>query len=174
MTTPCASAEPSTGGHSLSEALADLALGRPCVPLATIRKRIRLCQRIAEMLAAAHAESRVHGALHPGCIHIEEHGAVRLDGWLTDGSADWQHETAGTAAISRHGRVITTWGPSSYVGPEVGRGEPATIASDIYALAAVLHHLLVGRPPLLSTTGTQSWTRKIAGTVDPLSERERG
>ncbi len=173
MTTPIARLEPSSGSQSLTEAFADLALGRPCEVLATTSGRIRLCQRVADILAAAHAEGRIHGTLHPGCIHLDPSGGVRVDGWHADGTADWQHETAGTGAISRHGRVVSTWGTSSYLGPEVGRGEPASVASDIYALTAVLHHLVVGRPPLLSTTGTQSWTRKIAGTVDPLSDRER-
>jgi eukaryotic-like serine/threonine-protein kinase len=46
--------------------------------------------------------------------------------------------------LTKAGRVV---GTVDYLAPEVIRGEPASPASDVYALGCVVHACLAGRPP---------------------------
>src|SRR5436190_12827692 len=52
-------------------------------------------------------------------------------------------EPPSDAALSSHGSLI---GTLHYMAPEQARGEPATAASDLYALGIVLQELFTGRP----------------------------
>jgi CheY-like chemotaxis protein len=73
---------------------------------------------------AAAALTSVHGELWPSAIAVSE----RAIGIVPSGLAD----------RSRYGQ---------YAAPERLLGKPATAASDVFSLAAILFHALAGRPP---------------------------
>lgn len=52
-------------------------------------------------------------------------------------------------------------GTPAYLAPELARGQPASPASDLYALGATLFHLLTGRPPFLGDVPLDVLTQAV-------------
>jgi serine/threonine protein kinase len=100
-----------------------------------------LGRKLAERLGPLHAQSdgpRVHGNLSPGNVLVEPNGDLRL---LDCGLAEALRTKDQWASESWH-----------YLSPEQLRGEPATQASDFYALGSLMHFLCCGRPPFEADT----------------------
>lgn len=64
----------------------------------------------------------------------------------------------GSASVTQAGLIV---GTPHYMAPELGRGAPATVASDIYALGATSFELLSGRPPFTGATPVQALAAHI-------------
>ena len=75
------------------------------------------------------------------------------------------HDSAGLDA--RPGSVV---GTPAYLAPEVWRGEPATFASDVYSLGALLYELCSGHPPHEATTVDGLRKAVLGGAAAPLSQ----
>ncbi len=87
-------------------------------------------------LGAAHDVGVVHGALTPGNVLLSAEGQVGL--------ADFGAlQALQASAVLR--AAFANKGRSSYRAPELARGEPATVASDLYAVGALLYELLTLR-----------------------------
>ena len=98
---------------------------------------IRLLSGIGSGLDALHAAGLVHRDIKPSNILIDHAG----QGLLTDfGIAKGRAYTV----LTRPGQAL---GTLDYMAPELVRGEPATPASDIYALGCVIFECLTGAPP---------------------------
>lgn len=118
---------------------------------------------IAEALAAAHRAGIVHRDLKPenvmltatGTVKILDFGLAQLDAALHDGDAE-------AIAITADGGVL---GTPAYMSPEQLRGEPATAASDLFALGLVLAELATGRHPF-AEAGAFTPARIAAGARD--------
>lgn len=103
--------------------------GRLSVPVA-----VRVAVDIAEALHEAHKWNLMHGELHPGSI-----------GTTTDGHAAI---TAFHELFLRYDpEPGTVYGHPSYISPELIRGEPKTVATDVYGVGALLYFCLTGQPP---------------------------
>jgi eukaryotic-like serine/threonine-protein kinase len=92
---------------------------------------------LARGLAAAHRRGVLHRDLNPGNAIVDEEGAVKL---LDFGLASFGGGP-GTGATG------TVTGTPDYLAPELWRGEPASRRSDVYALGALLYHLIAGKTP---------------------------
>ncbi|MCR9197392.1 MAG: serine/threonine protein kinase [Planctomycetaceae bacterium] len=116
---------------------------------------IRIGYQVATALAAAHGASLIHRDIKPGNILIEdESGRVRL---LDFGLA---RNTAGTG-LTTSGTLL---GTPSYMAPETIAEQPQDERTDLYALGAVLYHLLAGAPPFQADT--------VVGTIYAISRGE--
>jgi len=101
-------------------------------------------EQAAEALDRAHAEGIVHRDVKPANLLLDGEGSVHVSDF---GIAS----TAGVDTLTLPGTVLGTAG---YLSPEQARGEPATPASDRYALGVVAFELLTGRRPFASDTAT--------------------
>lgn len=99
-----------------------------------------LALQAASGLDAAHAAGIVHRDIKPANLLLAGGDTVKI----TD------FGIARIAGAEKTGPALL--GTAAYVSPEQVRGEPATAASDRYALGCVLYELLAGRTPF---TGTQ-------------------
>ncbi|MBC8026082.1 MAG: serine/threonine protein kinase, partial [Steroidobacteraceae bacterium] len=107
-----------------------------------VRARLRLFAQVADAVAYAHGKLIVHRDLKPANILVDSDARVRLLDFgiaklLEDGA------TRETRLTELSGRALTP----DYASPEQLRGEPLTIASDVYSLGIVLYELLSGQRP---------------------------
>jgi serine/threonine-protein kinase len=110
-----------------------------CGPLAPAQV-VRLTHEIAAALDAAHAHGLVHRDVKPANILLSTDEPPHA--YLSDfGLA--RNVSAANRITSPGGLVGTV----DYMSPEQINGEPATAASDIYSLTAVLYHCLAGTVP---------------------------
>ena len=100
---------------------------------------------VADALETAHESGLVHRDIKPANILLERRGR-ELRALLAD---------FGLARLAEVTGLTTTgsWlGTVDYAAPETLAGEPASASADIYALGAVLHAALTGRPPFSRET----------------------
>ena len=95
----------------------------------SLAERIRAFLRICDAVGFAHAHGVVHRDLKPSNVMVGEFGAVLVMDW-------------GLARADRpESRRASVAGTPGYMAPEQERGEPATPASDVFALGAILEFL---------------------------------
>jgi eukaryotic-like serine/threonine-protein kinase len=98
---------------------------------------LRWLREAGEALDCAHRHDVVHRDVKPANLLIDERGHLHV--------GDFGIATVATeASVTQTGQVL---GTAAYISPEQARGEPATAASDRYALACVAFELLTGRRP---------------------------
>ena len=114
----------------------------------------------ADGLAAAHEQGIVHRDVKPSNILVSEDGVVRVfDFGVAVGLDD---ETA----LTVEGGVI---GTLRYLAPERLAGEPATPATDVWGLGAVLFELLTGKAAFPALTLTERMEDASRGVDRPRS-----
>ncbi|MGH2973413.1 MAG: serine/threonine-protein kinase [Solirubrobacterales bacterium] len=101
------------------------------------QRTMRILAPVADALDAAHASGLVHRDVKPQNILVGEGDhAFLADFGLTRSP---EH-----SALTRSGQVV---GTIDYIAPELVRGEPASPASDVYSLGAVLFECMTGSVP---------------------------
>ena len=98
----------------------------------------------ADALDRAHASGVVHRDVKPANLLLDRDDNVHVSDF---GIAS----TTGDDTLTAPGTILGTAG---YLAPEQARGEPATAASDRYALGVVAFELLTGRRPFAGDTPT--------------------
>ncbi len=109
-----------------------------------IRARLLLFEQICAAVQHAHQKLVVHRDIKPANILVNASGLPKL---LDFGIAKLLLPTMPDGAshtLTRTGvRLLTP----DYASPEQVRGDPVTVATDIYSLGAVLYELLTGKRP---------------------------
>ncbi len=150
------------GGVSLRRALA----GGPL----SADRALRIARQIALALARAHREGIVHRDIKPENVMLvveeDEPEHVKV---LDFGLARIERETQEKAedVLTRAGAVL---GPPEYMAPEQGLGEPATAASDVYALGVVLFEMITGQRPF-DGGESEGLPAHVLGSVPTMKER---
>jgi serine/threonine-protein kinase len=120
---------------------------------------LRWLGQAAAALDRAHGRGIVHRDVKPGNLLVAEDGTLRVSDF---GIA----RVTGYETLTLTGTVL---GSSGYMSPEQARGEPATSASDRYALACVAFELLCGRRPFVRANPTAE--AHAQATEEPPSPR---
>jgi formylglycine-generating enzyme required for sulfatase activity len=113
-----------------------------------VARALRYACDIADAIAAAHAQGIVHRDIKPANVMITPEDRVKvLDFGIAQRRAlpdaatrpETLHQT-----LSAYGALVGTAG---YMSPEQIKGQPATARSDVFALGAVIYHMLTGAAP---------------------------
>jgi WD40 repeat protein len=105
---------------------------------------------VAEAVAYAHSQGVIHRDLKPANVIVGDFGETVVIDW---GLAKQLHDADSPAALAAGGegddstRVGAVMGTPQYMPPEQARGLPVDARADVYALGAILYHMLVGLPP---------------------------
>ncbi len=112
--------------------LADVVAGAPD-PSARMAL-VRAVLQVAQAMAYAHARGVVHRDLSPRNVRVGAHGEVVVMDW----------GLAATTDEAARQRVVC--GTPGYRAPELARGDPASPASDVWSLGALLGLVVTGQP----------------------------
>jgi tetratricopeptide (TPR) repeat protein len=131
----------------------------------------------AEAVAYAHERGIIHRDLKPSNILVGpfgetvviDWGLARIDGGPLDDAPG--AEPADDPLTTSWGSIL---GTPRYMAPEQARGEPATRRSDVYALGAILYHVLAGAPPVAGDDVHAILERAARAEVRPLAEAAPG
>jgi serine/threonine-protein kinase len=153
----------------------------------TFRRLVDAFARIGQAVGYAHSRGVVHRDLKPDNLMVGEFGEVLVMDWglarrLGDreneavddvDSGDGVASEAPNSNMTRHGDVL---GTPAYMPPEQARGQRDLHGpeSDVYALGAILYHLLVGRPPYQGGSSLAVWRQVLAGPPPPVADAARG
>ncbi len=176
-------------------------LDRVIADAVTLADRLALLPRLAaaaDAIAYAHSQRVIHRDLKPANVLIGEFGETVVIDWglaksLDDVDAPDSLRPAarpirpaparsadlGTARPDEHTASTLTvagsvMGTPAYMAPEQARGEPVDQRADVFALGAMLYHLLAGVPPYNARTATEVIAAAAASKVRPIADREPG
>jgi tetratricopeptide (TPR) repeat protein len=125
-----------------------------------VAQLIDLSVQLGSALAFAHSKGVLHRDIKPANCMFTEGGILKL---VDFGLA----KPIGATEITQQG---TTVGTIPYMAPELLRGEPATVRSDLYALGVVVYEMAAGRP-LYANNGFGPLIQQILdGSATPLRQ----
>ena len=102
-----------------------------------LEEAVRVAQRVASALGAAHAAGILHRDIKPANVMIADDGSVKV---LDFGIARKLDATTLT-------HVASVVGTAAYMSPERALGDAGDARSDIYSLGCLLYTMLTGTPP---------------------------
>ncbi|WP_342780350.1 protein kinase domain-containing protein [Catellatospora sichuanensis] len=138
-------------GESLAQTLARV--GR-----LSAEATMRLVAEAAAALHAAHEKGVTHRDIKPGNLLLRTDGSTMV----TD------FGIARSAGATGHTATGSLVGTAGYLAPERAMGQPATPASDIYALGIVAYRCLAGRLPFAGDSMVELALRHVHDEPPPL------
>jgi len=132
-----------------------------------------------DAIGYAHSEHIIHRDLKPANVLVGEFGeTVVIDWGLAKDLATEDREAldAGpyrnSADNGEHTVAGTVMGTPTYMAPEQALGEEIDERSDVYALGAILYHVVSGVGPHKGKTLDQMIAQILGGKVIPLAKHE--
>jgi len=134
---------------------------------------LRLAEKIAAGLAAAHKLKIVHRDIKPENILVNEEGEPRiLDFGLAkplDAPLQMSNDDETVAAgLTQAGKII---GTVNYMSPEQAQGGLLDTRSDVFSFGILLYRLATGDAPFSGPTQMTVLAKIIEGTHDPARSR---
>ena len=165
-------------------------LSTPIAAARSLAERLALLPHVldvAEAIAYAHSRGVIHRDLKPANVLVGKFGETVVIDWGLgkDLGDDAPSEQVETAAVELQGEPVegalepdddeltragAVMGTPAYMPPEQARGEAVGPAADVYALGAILYHVLSGRSPYERGTGLEVLGRVLLGPPPPLTE----
>jgi serine/threonine protein kinase/tetratricopeptide (TPR) repeat protein/TolB-like protein len=135
---------------------------------------IRLTEKIASGLAAAHKLRIVHRDIKTDNIIIDEQGEPKiLDFGLAKPLEPLQMDGAETAntvsqELTRAGKIM---GTVTYMSPEQIKGEPVDTRSDIFSFGILLYRMVTGEAPFGGSTQVSTLAKILETVPEPPRAR---
>ena len=146
---------------------------------ATLDQRVALIPNVlavADAIAYAHHQGVIHRDLKPKNVLVGDFGETVVIDWglAKDLSAhsidgDDPYRAPALEGATEVGKIV---GTPAYMPPEQARGHAVDPRTDVYALGAVLFHVLAGRPPISGRTTDEVLARVIAGPLPSLGSTQ--
>jgi WD40 repeat protein/tRNA A-37 threonylcarbamoyl transferase component Bud32 len=161
-------------GRSLADVIAETK---------TLQERLALLPHVlavAEAIAYAHTERVIHRDLKPANVLVGDFGETVVIDWglAKDLSQEGAVEPSVAvtpshvdSSLTHQGMVV---GTPAYMPPEQAAGRAVDERADVYALGAILYHLLAGTRPYDSGSSAQVIDQVVRGPPTPLAERQHG
>ena len=104
-----------------------------------LEEAIGIAQEVCQGLEFAHGRGIIHRDLKPGNVWLNQDGTAKIGDFGLAVALD-------RSRLTTEGMMV---GTVSYMPPEQAMGGEVTPRSDLYALGAMLHEMVTGRPPFL-------------------------
>jgi serine/threonine-protein kinase len=124
-------------------------------------ERLRLCLGVFDAVQHAHDHHIVHRDLKPGNVLVTADGQPKLLDFGIAKILDPAGE--GDSTMTSLARPMTP----DYASPEQIRGQPVTVATDVYALGLLLYELLTGHRAYQFATRTPEEMATVVCELDP-------
>ncbi len=130
---------------------------------------------VADALAYAHEQHVVHRDLKPSNVIVGAFGETVVVDWGLAKHVDDPDEEGESEAprigedgdLTQHGRAL---GTPCYMPPEQARGDAVDLRADVYALGALLYHVLAGVPPYRGDSAVATLEKVRTAPPVPLGE----
>src|SRR5262249_25416984 len=131
---------------------------------------------VAEAIAYAHSRGVIHRDIKPANVLVCEFGETVVIDWGLARLVDDPAEAAGHPARTLDGLTLSghVLGTPAYMPPEQAAGEPVDKRADVYALGALLYHVLAGKAPYSGMDSEDVLQRILDGPPAPLEGLDRG
>ena len=123
-----------------------------------------LLAQAGDAVGAAHAAGIVHRDVKPANLIVTPDRRVKITDFGIARAAE-------SVALTQTGQVI---GTPQYLSPEQAQGQPATPASDVYALGVVGYEMLTGRRPFVAETPIATALAHLRDPVPDLPDSVPG
>jgi serine/threonine-protein kinase len=128
-----------------------------------VDEAVRIATNVAEALDYAHSQGTIHRDIKPANILLQAGKPV-----ISDFGIALAVGVAGGGRLTETGLSV---GTPHYMSPEQATGDQAVgVATDIYALGAVLYEMLVGEPPYTGSTAQAILGKIIQGKTASATE----
>ncbi len=123
-------------------------------------KAAEIGEKVAEALAAAHAQGVIHRDIKPANIMVTRDGRVKV---MDFGIA---RLVAGPDTVEQTAAVL---GTAAYLSPEQAQGQTVDARSDLYSLGIVLFEMVTGKPPFTGDSAMAVAYKHVQETPLPPS-----
>jgi eukaryotic-like serine/threonine-protein kinase len=126
-----------------------------------LRGRLKLFLKVCSAVDLAHRHHIIHRDIKPGNVLVNHEGEPKLLDFGIAKLLEVDSDDEVTTIVAE--RRLTPM----YAAPEQRAGQPATKATDVYSLGALLYELLTERSPCSSSNGNLSQEEGSKGSTEP-------
>lgn len=152
-------------GRTLADWIASRPEGEP-PEWDVLLDQIDVVIKVCDALSFAHARGVIHCDIKPANVMVGDYGQVYLMDWGIARLLDDERARAASSAEDSHAIV----GTAAYMPPEQALGEALDERADVFALGALLYHVITGRPPYRATEHVAVLAQAALCQPQPLTE----